>query len=344
MEISKEDFFASALKNGIAKEQVESLWASLEKKDIKSTSPISMWLFYFGALIVISAMTWMMSISWEIFGGGGIFIISIAYALFFTWLGSRLWKKESLKVPGGLLIAMAVCMTPLAIYGLETYLNIFPENSPEGYRSFFYLIKSSWIFMEIGTMIAGVIALWFFPFPFLTAPIFFAAWYLSMDSLPLLTGSEGTWEQKQWITLCFGILLLFISYVIQRQKKLAYAFWGYLFGTFVFWASLTSLTWDKGHGILFFYFIMNILLMFLSILLKVRVLMVFGALGAFTYLSYLAYTVFENSLLFPFVMSCIGLLIIYLGVLYQKNSLWIEQKVLQGIPSSLRHFFPSHKE
>ena len=57
--------------------------------------------YYFGALVVISAMTWFMTLGWERFGSGGILAISLSYALGFIIAGALLWRDKGLKVPGG---------------------------------------------------------------------------------------------------------------------------------------------------------------------------------------------------------------------------------------------------
>ncbi len=102
MDISKERLFVTALNLGIPKERVEALWASLETEDQKpKISSFSKWMFYFGAMIILSAMTWLMNLGWDWFGGGGIFLIAVAYAVLFTWLGAILWKREELKIAGG---------------------------------------------------------------------------------------------------------------------------------------------------------------------------------------------------------------------------------------------------
>jgi hypothetical protein len=193
--------------------------------------------------------------------------------------------------------------------------------------------------MELGTIVAGIIALRYFAFPFLTAPIFFSAWFLTMDLIPVLFGKDLSWEKGQWVSLFFGLVLISISYVIDRKKLRDYAFWGYFFGTLAFWGSMTSLIWNKGEFVLFLYFVVNFLLMGLSIVLRRKVFMVFGALGCFIYLSHLAYAIFQNSILFPFVLSIIGLGIVYLGIYYQKNVERIEGAIASIIPEGIRAFF-----
>lgn len=339
MKISKEQFFKVITKLGLPKQNENDLWNALEA-EVGKDSSMSKLLYYFGAMIVISAMTWFMSLGWMSFGGGGIFLISVLYAILFALAGAKLWKKEELKIPAGLLITIAVCMTPLAIYGLEMFLKIFSSDSTPNYSSFYSVIKSSWIWMDIGTIVAGLVALKAFPFPFLTAPIFCAAWFLSMDVIPLLIGCESSFEQKAWISLAFSVLILSFAYRIDFKKMPRYGFWGYLFGTFLFCTSLSLLCYGKGEAVYFLYFLISLLMMFTSVFLKRKVLLIFGAIGVFSYFGHLAYDLFENSILFSFALTLLGLAVIYAGVLYQKNSEWIEKKMLGLIPKRIRKSFP----
>jgi hypothetical protein len=63
--------------------------------------------YYFGALVVISAMGWFMTLGWERFGGGGILAISLVYAACFVIAGDLLWRRRDLRLPGGLLVTIA---------------------------------------------------------------------------------------------------------------------------------------------------------------------------------------------------------------------------------------------
>ncbi|MBL8046626.1 MAG: hypothetical protein JNL09_08800, partial [Anaerolineales bacterium] len=55
-----------------------------------------------------------------------------------------------------------------------------------------------------------------------------------------------------------------------------------------------------------------------SVWLQRRVFLVFGAIGCYSYLSYLAFQVFDGSLGFIFTLGSIGLLIVLTAVGYQK--------------------------
>ena len=341
MKIYEDNFFAIASELKIPKEQAAALWNRLGKinKDSEA-NPFAKYLFYLGAMIVISAMTWFMNLAWEVFGGGGIFLIALAYALIFTGLGAFVWRKKHLRIPSGLLITLAVCMVPLAIYGLETYYSLWPAEGAAKYADFYNAINGKWIFMEIGTILAGIITLYFFPFPFITAPIFFAIWFLSMDIAPFLLGREITMEHRYWISLIFGLALIATGIAIDRKKKRDYAFWSYFFGALSFCGGLGCLVWGKGELALFFYLVINLMMMCLSIILRRAVLMILGGLGVFAYLAHLTYNVFKDSIAFPFVLSLIGLGIIFLGILYQKNSKRIEKKMLEKLPSIFQKILP----
>ena len=67
-----------------------------------------------------------------------------------------------------------------------------------------------------------------------------------------------------------------------------------------------------------------------------RVFVVFGAIGSCGYIGHLAYDVFKNSLLFPIVLTAIGLGIIYIGILWQKHEQKITKKLRLFLPTPLR--------
>jgi hypothetical protein len=170
MNISRDDLRQAAEEGMISTEQAEALWHALQRRSPTSQNfDLANVAYYFGALIVVSAMGWFMTHAWEQFGGGGIFLISIAYAVCFVLAGRTLWHQARLKIPGGLLITMAVGMTPLAVYGLERFTGIWPQGDPGAFQGYHIWVKGSWFLIEVGTIIAGLVALRFVRFPFLTA-------------------------------------------------------------------------------------------------------------------------------------------------------------------------------
>lgn len=65
-------------------------------------------------------------------------------------------------------------------------------------------------------------------------------------------------------------------------------------------------------------------LIVLAVPLQSKFLITIGAIYIFCYLSYLAYEVFRNSLLFPLALIALGILIIYSGIMYQRSETQIK--------------------
>ncbi len=341
MQITKSDLTRAVTEGILSKTQAFLLWEHLnqatEKRPRFGAANVA---YYFGALIVISAMTWFMTTAWEAFGGSGIFLIALTYALVFAFVGHQLWFRQHLHVPGGLLFTLVVCMTPLAVYGLQRATGLWP---PGNYQNYYVWVKGSWFFIELATLVVAFTILRFVRFPFLLAPISFTLWYMSMDLTPLLFGKETyVWNERLWVALIFGIVMLGSAYLIDRRTKQDYAFWLYLFGGFAFWAGLGLLT--TGNALQeFFFLVVNLMLMMVSVILQRRVLIVFGSLGVFAYLSKLAYNTFSGSILFPFVLSFIGIAIIFMGIAYQKRQKTIEANLLKALPASLKSLLPVYR-
>src|SRR5215471_5138101 len=117
-------------------------------------------LWYAGALIVIGAMGLFSTVAFSQMGGTALTVCAFIYAAAFALAGHHLWHKKNLKTPGGLLIAVAVSMAPLAVFGIQDALGWWGTfGRPGTVHDFYVWIKGSWIFMEIAAIIAGVIAL-----------------------------------------------------------------------------------------------------------------------------------------------------------------------------------------
>lgn len=82
----------------------------------------------------------------------------------------------------------------------------------------------------------------------------------------------------------------------------------------------------------FLYFCVNLLLIFCGAALCRRVFAVYGGLGASGYLGYLSWNVFKDSLVFPFVLTLIGLGVIWLGILWQRREAVIALKLRGFLP------------
>lgn len=337
MKVSRRNFDRAVSRGAISAEQADGLWRALEERDEgRARFDLPHVAYYFGALVVILAMTYFVTVGWESFGGGGLMAIAFVYAVGFAGVGGWMWRRRDLRVPGGLLVAATVCMTPLAVYGFQEMAGLWLGRDPGDYRDFYQWVSGGWFFMEVATVFVGLVALYFVRFPFITAPVAFTLWFMSMDATPLVLGGDY-YEQSgyQWVSIVFGLAMLVGAFVVDRRTEEDYAFWGYLFGMFAFWGGLTL--FEGGSEVEWaVYGAINVGLILLSVLLNRRVFIVFGAVGIFGYTGHLAWEIFADSILFPFALSVVGLAVIALGIVYAKNKERIEGAVMKVVPAGRR--------
>jgi len=307
---------------------------------------VSHLLWYAGALIVIGALTLFTSLAFDQAGPSALTWTAIAYAFGFVLLGRTLWKRPGLKTPGGLLIACAVAMAPLAIYGIQASFDMWPMpfENPVDYGDYYDWMNASWVYLDLGTILAGAIALYFFPFPFIAAIMAMALWFLSMDLTPWIFHTRDfTWEMRQEVSLWFGLAVIVVAWAIdlKRWKAGDFGFWLHFAGVLAFWGALTSMDSDSEAG-KFLYCLINVGMVLLSVYLMRRIYAVVGALGVCFYLGYLADEVFQDSLLFPLALSAIGIAVIGVGIWYVRKREQITQFISHLIPPSLQHLRPVH--
>jgi hypothetical protein len=299
-------------------------------------------LWYAGALIVISAMGLFSTVAFSQMGGRALTACAISYAAAFTLAGHHLWHRKNLRVPGGLLIAIAVSMAPLAVYGVQEELGWWGRfGKPGTVHDFYIWIKGSWIFMEIATVIAGAAALRFFRAPFIVSIIAVALWFMSMDLTPwIFNVSQFDFEMRRQVSVWFGLAILIVACVIDyRSRSGDFAFWLHLFGLMAFWGGITATSGatELGHAV---YCLFNVGLLFAAVILLRRAYAVFGTFGITLYLGHLADVVFKDSLLFPFALSLIGIAVIAAGLLYHRKQQAIAAWLSANLPEAVLRLRP----
>jgi hypothetical protein len=300
-------------------------------------------LWYAGALIVMTALGLFSTIAFSAIGGAGLAATAIVYALVFAAAGHFLWHRRKLTVPGGLLIAVAVAMVPLAVYGVQDALGAWPGETPVGtVRDFYIWVRAGWLPMELITIAAALIALYFYPFPFIVSIIAFALWFMSMDLAPAVYGKALTWEARATVSLWFGLAVLVVAWAADLTRwGERFAFWLHLFGLMAFWGGLSLM--DSGSELAKFgYCLINIVLLLLAVFLGRRAYAVFGAIGIAAYLGDLSARTFADSALFPFVLSLIGIAVIALGLLYYRKQAQLAAWLEHNLPLALRALRPVH--
>ena len=349
MPYSISDLRGAANAGAIGAAELERLLAFLSKspESASDASPAARFdaahlLWYAGALIVIGAMGLFSTVAFSQIGGRALTVCAIAYAIGFTAAGHYLWHGKNLRVPGGLLVAVAVSMAPLAVYGIQDELGWWGKfGKPGTVHDFYIWIKGSWLFMEIATVAAGAVALRFYRIPFIVLLIAVALWFMSMDLTPWFsTVDHLDFEMRRKVSIWFGLLVLAVAWTVDyRSRNGDFAFWLHLFGLLAFWGGITSSesATELGRAL---YCLFNAGLLVLAVLLMRRAYAVFGALGVSFYLGHLADVVFKDSLLFPFALSLIGIAVIAAGLFYHRKELAIAAWLSAHLPAALLRLRP----
>jgi hypothetical protein len=292
-------------------------------------------LYYLGGMLAIGALSLFMTLAWNRLSGWGGFATAICYAVLFLALTHWFLERKRLWIPAGIMATLAVVTVPLAIFSAQMALGYWDASRP--YRDYHVFIDGRWIMMELGTLAAGVILLWRYRFPFMLMPIAVTLWYLSMDLVPFLFGDWRDWEIRKWVSLWFGLATTLVAFWVDVRSRASrdYAFWLYIFGVLTFWGGLTWMRSDNELSKLLYCGI-NVSMILAGAVLGRRVFAVFGGLGVAIYLGHLASRVFRDSLLFPLALTAIGLAVIWLGVLWQRNEAQWIARIRGFVPAALR--------
>jgi hypothetical protein len=127
------------------------------------------------------------------------------------------------------------------------------------------------------------------------------------------------------VSIVVGLLTMLVGYGLERTYRTReaprtedFAFWCYLFGLMAFWGGLTFMESGSEVGRLV-YALINVGLIALGVRLRRTVFIVFGVFGVHVYLGHLAYEVFKDSVLFPFALAFLGLSVILVTILAQRQ-------------------------
>lgn len=273
---------------------------------------------YFGAFMVLLAYTLFMGMQWETLGTAGQLGIAVGSAAGLVGLGAVLRRKQA-RLAGNLLLFAAVGITPLIVYTIQNALGFWPQSASLAYRDFYHLIRWQWLGMEVVSIIVGLIAVWCIRFPLFMLLVAFWSWYLSMDITRLIMGtSDWLWELPERVVgLMVGLALVGIGVALQGRRKQDYSFWLYFFGNLLLYTHLSALALDEGGWFGLALLVISLGAVVASVALQRRVFLVFGALGCYTYVGYLAFNVFADTLGFPIVLAAVGVFTVVSAVAVQ---------------------------
>lgn len=304
-------------------------------------------LWYGGALIIIGAMGLFTTEAFNSMGGWALTACGLVYGLVLMLAGDYLWFRKKLRVPGGLLVAAAVSMVPMIIYGIQDALDLwkYAQGDPGEYHNFYPYINGSWLYMEIGTVLVALLAIRRFRFPFILMIAAAALWFMSMDLAMWFT--IGPWGYDDFairrdVSMWFGLVLIALAWLwdVVKGRQPDMMFWIHLAGAAAFWGGLTlhdgGTEFDK-----FLYLMINVALLGFSLFIDRRIYAIAGGFGIVAYLGHLASDVFQNLISFSFALSAMGLAVIYVGLWLNKHRAGLSHSLSSSLPAVLRNLRPA---
>jgi hypothetical protein len=352
--IDRSDLDAAALDGVVTPSQAEALWqrwqTTVQAHHLVNVSRpafnMAHVLYYLGGLIAIGAMSLFMTLGFQSLGAGGLLLIAAVYA-FGCIKVAEYFIQKSFPTPAGILLTLAVCLVPLMVWSVQTLAGWWPVNQhdvpAETYTTYHRYVHWRWLPMELATLLAAMALLWRYRLPFLMLPVAVTLWYMSMDVAHSMMLNAFNWALTRQVSLVFGLLTCVIAVAVDVRCRLAqhaqwrqdFAFWLYLSGATMFWLGLSFMDSGSEWGKLG-YASINLGMIFVGVILQRRVFTVYGGLGFAGYLGYLSHQLFQDSLLFPFALTLLGLGVVYLGLWWQKNETRLYLRFQSWTPVALR--------
>jgi hypothetical protein len=145
---------------------------------------------------------------------------------------------------------------------------------------------------------------------------------------------------RRKVSVWFGLAILAVAWGVDyRSRSGDFAFWLHLFGLMAFWGGITAAggATEIGRAV---YCLFNVGLLLVAVILMRRAYAVFGAFGITLYLGHLADVVFNNSLLFPFALSMIGIAVVAVGLFYHRRQQAIADWLAANLPEAVLRLRP----
>lgn len=344
--VGKSDLVAAANSGAMATQDVDSLWNALEESTQEADSKsfdIAQLLWYAGGALVMLAMGWFMERAWEAQSHITVLALCLGYTAAFCGLGFKL-KDDGLKGASSVLYLLAVLMTPFTV---AAAMEIGKMQIPD----VFFRGDNQALILEGATLLVSAFALSRVRRSLMTLPVFGSLWLLSITAAAVYTGERDLFfgfssHYFHFVSMTIGLLILAAAFVTDLnfgRNDEDYSYWGYFFGTAAFWIPMSMLDSGSELGKLIYFFI-NVAMMLSSVVLRRRVLLLAGSLGAVGYVGHIIWTFFSDSLALPFVLILAGLGVIYLGLQYRRRQADIERVVMGWVPSTVRKRLPGPRD
>ncbi len=345
MNISKNTLEKAAQKELITAIQAEKLWSFFEEQNQQNkTNQFANLFYYLGGFIAVGAFSLFITTNFDTLGHWGLVLILLMFICGSSFLTYK-FHKQDLKIPTSLTLLFIIALTPIFVFSVLNALHLWNwDNSPPPYPSIINLLENQNWWLESITLIVSCGLFYLFRHNLILMPILGLAWYMTIDIARFFLTSSSHFDIVTNFSIIFGFFLIIAAIWIDINNKsdIDYSYWFYGFGLIAFWLGLScdffkyEMTWTA-------YLIINICLLFLGLLLNKHLFLFLGGIGTAIYLGHLAYDVFNDRMILPFILTAIGLFIMIIGILIQKKRNDIEHFLKKKLPKPITQLMDKHR-
>ncbi|MGQ7296483.1 hypothetical protein [Quadrisphaera sp. KR29] len=281
---------------------------------------------YTGGVIALLAMSVFAGSGWAQYGpGAGLAIVS-GYFVVFVLLAELLRRRARARgdrgsggtTAAGLVAAVAVCTVPLVVYGAHAATGALGLPPYADYDAFDDWGGSAWMLMEVSALVAAAAAWWRHRTSFLLAPLVAALGSLVLDLGDAVSSSSGSDLGRQVAAWLLAAGLTAAGVALDRRRRRREAFWPHL-GALLAAGLAVLLLEGGGTPTALAYLALGALAIAAGVVLDRRVHLALGGLYLVGALSYFAFDVFGDTVLFAPALAAIGLLVLLGGVLLSRR-------------------------
>jgi len=278
--------------------------------------------YFLGALTVIVAMGWFLADRWEWLGAWGVLAVVALYAALFLYVSRRL-RDENQPIAAGVLVLLAVLLTPIAVTAINEITGWMPMRGTSCYGEDFVLwaCRGEEIVMELSTVAVALFALRRVRFPLLVTPIAVVSLRVLFHGADTVIGIGYGATTTGWIWVAGASLLTSAAYLTERGQPETedYAFWLHLAAAFSAASAsvlLLGAIREYRHLLIPGAFVA----LFFALRMRRVVWQLLGLSWFAGYLAWLASDVFHDTPIFPIVLAALGVGVIIATVWLQRNS------------------------
>lgn len=347
--------YKSILNLGVEKEiinetQKDSLIDLFDKNsnETKQISSVVKIFYYLGGLIMLSAMTWLMSRTVFFTSYATILLLGSLYALAFVFVGEFLWRKNE-KLPAKILYFLFIATFGFILLDIEKMIGFFPHFSDmEVIPNYWDLCRIPVIVLSVLTIIANTILQKYRQTSILALITMFCSYAIYLSIVDWIYGWENITDNIiSHSNLIFGLGLIIVGFAKDKTSKVDYSKWMYLFGatgTFMSILMILGINYVEPPQIQLIAYIISIVYIFIGQILKRKTFSIIGVLGFIEYILYLEGQLLEG---YSTILSCViiatGLITLYIGVIYNKNIDKIDAFCEKLIPQKIKKFLPQNR-